>query len=263
MLNVLKRNNVKVSGAGEQFMLFAHGYGCDQHVWASILPAFEKDYRLVTFDYVGAGQSDLTAYDEQRYADLNGYAQDILEICDALSIQNAIYIGHSVSSIIGILASNQRPGLFSKMVLIGPSARYLNDEDYVGGFEQKELDDLFEMMDANYLGWSRMMGPAIMANADRPELGNNLTASFCATDPEIAKRFARVTFLSDNRGDLKKVDIPTLTLQANEDIIAPLEVGDYIHKNLKQDTLVQMKAIGHCAHLSAPEETIAAIKEFI
>lgn len=263
MINVLERNNVKVTGRGEQVLLFAHGYGCDQNVWANILPAFEKDYTLISFDYVGAGKSDLSAYDEKRYASLDGYAQDILDICEVLNIHNAIFVGHSVSSMTGILASNQLPGLFSKMVLIGPSPCYLNAEGYIGGFEQEELDSLFEMMDANYLGWSRAMAPAIMANADRPELGQNLTESFCATDPEIAKRFARVTFLSDNRKDLKHVNIPTLTLQSVEDIIAPLEVGDYMHKNLKNNTLIRMKATGHCAHLSAHEETICAIRDFI
>jgi len=263
MQNVLTRNNVSISGDGEKTILFAHGFGCDQHVWLDILPAFSAEYRMVTFDYVGAGGSDLSAYDQERYSSLAGYAQDVTEICDELNIVNAVFVGHSVSSMIGVLASNARPGLFEKLVFLGPSPCYLNEEGYVGGFTSSDLDGLFEMMDSNYLGWSRSLAPAIMANKERPELGEKLTNSFCSTDPAIARQFARVTFLSDNRADIKKVSIPTLTLQCAQDIIAPIEVGHYLNQNMDNNTLVFMKASGHCSHMSAPEETISAIKEFL
>lgn len=244
-------------------MLFAHGYGCDQHVWTAITGAFEKDYKLVLFDYVGAGQSDLSAYDIERYSTLKGYAADVIEICDELHITDAIFVGHSVSGMIGVIAANQRPELFSKLVFLGPSPRYLNDGEYTGGFEKETLEELFEVMDSNYLGWSQAMGPAIMGNPDKPELGETLTNSFCATDPDIAKRFARVTFLSDNRADLPGLKIPSLTLQCREDIIAPMEVGQYISEHAPLNKLVILEATGHCSHMSAPVETIAAIKAFI
>lgn len=261
--NIIKRNNVQVTGQGGQIMFFAHGFGCDQNVWQDLTAAFQTDYKLVLFDYVGAGQSDLSAYNSERYSTLDGYAQDIIEICDALKIRQAIFVGHSVSSMIGVLASNKRTELFSKLIFLGPSPRYLNDGDYKGGFEQKDLDQLFEVMDNNYLGWSQAMAPAIMANSQHPELGETLTNNFCATDPEIARQFARVTFLSDNREDIEKITVPSLTLQCAEDIIAPLTVGDYINIHTPQNKLVILNATGHCSHMSAPDETIAAIKTFI
>jgi sigma-B regulation protein RsbQ len=263
MKDILKRNNVRVFGKGKKPILFAHGYGCDQNVWTSITPAFEKDYQLIVFDYVGAGGSDLSAYDKERYSTLKGYSKDVLEICDALSLKEVIFIGHSVSAMIGVLAANDRPELFSKLVFLGPSPRYIHDEGYVSAFERDDLEGLFEMMDNNYLGWSQALAPQIMANPERPELGQTLSNSFCATDPEIAKQFARVTFLSDNRADLEKLTVPSLTLQCAEDIIAPLAVGEFVNTHTRNNQLVILKATGHCSHMSAPEETIEAIKSFI
>jgi sigma-B regulation protein RsbQ len=263
MTDILKRNNVNIYGSGEKTMVFAHGYGCDQHVWSDIQGAFESNYRLVAFDYVGAGGSDLSAYDKERYNSLSGYAQDILEVYEALDLSDTILVGHSVSSMIGLLAAVDRPELFSKLIFLGPSPRYLNDEDYFGGFERTDLEELFTMMDENYLGWSRALAPSIMGNSERPELGERLTNNFCATDPEIAKQFARVTFLSDNRADLAKLTVPSLTLQCSSDIIAPIQVGEYMHANMKDNTLVVMKASGHCPHMSAPEETIRIMKEYL
>jgi len=260
---VLKRNNVNVIGKGEKVMLLAHGFGCDQNSWQFITDAFADDYKIILFDYVGAGKSDLSAYDSERYSTLNGYARDIVEICKELNITDAIFVGHSVSSMIGVLAAIQEPSIFEKLVFIGPSPRYINDKDYVGGFERKDLEGLFESMDSNYLGWSGSLAPAIMGNADRPELGEFLTNSFCATDPEIAKEFARVTFFSDNREDLKKLQAKSLTLQCKEDIIAPLSVGEYVKENTPGNSMLMMEATGHCPHISAPAETIAAIKSFI
>jgi sigma-B regulation protein RsbQ len=261
--SVRQRNNVKVWGRGSQAMLFAHGFGCDQNMWRWITPAFEDDYRIVLFDHVGAGQSDLTCYSRTKYAALDGYAADVLEICAAEGLTNAIYVGHSVSAMIGVLAAIREPDRFDKLVLVCPSPRYINDEAYVGGFGRQDIDGLLEFMDSNYMGWSATMAPVIMGNPDRPELGGELTASFCRTDPDIARHFARVTFLSDNRSDLPLVRIPALVLQCSDDAIAPLAVGDYVHAQLPQSHLVIMKATGHCPNLSAPEETIAAMKAYL
>ncbi len=263
MKDILKRNNVTVTGNGSQVILFAHGFGCDQHAWHYIVDAFTDDYKVVLFDYVGSGRSDLNAYDKERYKTLNGYAKDVLEICDTLNIEDAIFVGHSVSSMIGLLAAIEKPKHFKKLVFIGPSPRYLNDTNYIGGFEKSDLDKLFEIMDSNYLGWSKTMAPAIMGNPNKPSLGEELANSFCATDPEIAKEFARVTFLSDNRKDLSQLKVESLTLQCSNDIIAPLEVGYYMAENTPANELILLEATGHCPHMSAPEETIEAIKSFI
>lgn len=263
MKSIVERNNVKISGKGTQPMMFAHGFGCDQHSWQFITDAFEHDYKIILFDYVGAGESDLSAFDPQRYSELEGYAEDVLDICEALNLRNVIFVGHSVSSMIGILAANRNPEYFEKLILIGPSPRYLNDEGYIGGFERNDLENLFEFMDSNYLGWSSAMAPAIMGNASRPELGEFLTNSFCTTDPEIARSFARTTFFSDNRADLKEVKVPSLTLQCREDIIAPEQIGKFVEENTPQNTLYLMRATGHCPHISEPQETINAIKTFL
>lgn len=260
---ILKRNNVRVTGNGKQPIVFAHGFGCDQNMWRYITPAFEKEYQIVLFDYVGAGKSDLAAYNKSRYSNLNGYAEDVLEICNELNLQNVIFVGHSVSSMIGLLAAIKQPQLFSNIIFVGPSARYINDTGYVGGFEEKDILDLLDTMDKNYIGWANFLAPAIMKNPEKPELGQELTDSFCSTDPVIARQFAEVTFLSDNRKDLHKLKVPTLIMQCSDDIIAPLEVGDYLNKQIPNSTLKVMKATGHCPHMSAPDETIRIIKEFL
>ncbi|MGV8880446.1 MAG: alpha/beta fold hydrolase [Sphingobacteriaceae bacterium] len=262
-MNVLKRNNVNLIGSGKQFMMFAHGFGCDQNVWNYIVDAFSADYTPVLFDYVGSGKSDIASYTSERYSSLAGYAEDILEICTELSIKNAVFVGHSVSSMIGLLAAKKDPSLFSRLVFIGPSACYINEEGYVGGFEREDLMGLFDMMDSNYLGWSTALAPQIMGNPDRPELGLALTDSFCATDPVIAKEFAKVTFLSDNRRDLSSVTIPSLTVQCSQDIIAPVEVGEYVAAHTPHNRYVLIDAVGHCPHMSAPEATIKAIQGFL
>jgi sigma-B regulation protein RsbQ len=261
--NILARNNVKVVGRGTQPMLFAHGFGCDQNMWRFVTPAFEDAYRIVLFDYVGAGRSDLAAFDEARYATLAGYADDVLDVCHALDLTDVIFVGHSVSSMVGVLAANREPERFARLVLIGPSPRYVNDEGYVGGFERSDIDGLLETMDKNYIGWANYLAPAIMGNEDRPELGAELTESFCSTDPVLARRFAETTFLSDNRADLSALRVPTLILQCSEDIIAPLAVGEYVHRALPASTLRVMRATGHCPHMSAPDETIALMKEYL
>jgi sigma-B regulation protein RsbQ len=262
-MSVLQRNNVKLSGRGRQPMLFAHGFGCDQNMWRFVAPAFEADYRVVLFDHVGSGRSDLGAYSRAKYSKLEGYADDVLEICRELELERVVFVGHSVSAMIGVLAAAKEPGRFASLVLIGPSPCYLNLGEYRGGFSREDLEGLFEFMDANWLGWSSALAPKIMGNAERPELGEELVNSFCRTDPEIARHFARVTFLSDNRADLPKVKVPSLVLQCSQDIIAATEVGEYVHRNLSGSRLVVMRATGHCPNLSAPQETIDAMKAFL
>jgi len=243
--------------------MFAHGYGCDQNMWRAVAPAFLDTHRVVLFDHVGAGRSDLAAYDDARYCTLDGYAEDILEIIHEFDLRDVVFVGHSVSAIIGVLAAVREPGRFAKLILVGPSPRYINDGDYIGGFDSSDLEGMLESLDSNYLGWSSAMAPVIMGNPDRPELGAELTNSFCATDPEIARKFAHVTFMSDNRADLGKVRTPTLVLQCTDDVIAPLVVGEYVHQNIPGSTMLIMNATGHCPNLSAPAETIAAIRSFL
>ncbi len=262
-MNVLKRNDVVVKGTGSQAIMFAHGFGCDQNMWRYVAPSFEENYKVVLFDHVGAGGSDLSAFFPRKYEKLEGYADDIIEIAAALHLQNIIFVGHSVSALIGIIASQRSPGLFKSLILIGPSPSYINDGDYIGGFTKPEIEELLESLDQNHLGWSMAMAPVIMGNPDRKELGEELANSFCRTDPTIAKHFARTTFLSDERELLSSVNIPSLVLQCSEDVIAPLAVGEYVHKQIKGSKLVIMKATGHCPNLSAPEETIDAIKKFL
>jgi sigma-B regulation protein RsbQ len=262
-MSVAQRNHVRISGRGTRPLLFSHGYGCDQNMWRLVAPAFEDDYKVVLFDHVGAGKSDTSAFSKTKYNTLAGYAQDVIEICDELELRDITFIGHSVSSMIGVLAAIQRPELFHSLVLVGPSPRYVNDGAYFGGFERKDIDGLLEMVDSNYLGWAAAITPAIMGNKDRPELAKELENSFCQTDPAIGKFFARVTFLSDNRADLAKIRIPTLVLQCSEDIIAPISVGEFVHREIANSELVIMKATGHCPNLSAPQETITAIRSFL
>jgi sigma-B regulation protein RsbQ len=263
-VDVVARNNVVLSGQPDgPAIVFAHGFGCDRNMWRFVAPEFEADHRVVLFDHVGAGASDLEAYDPERHGDLAGYADDVVEICEALDLHDAVFVGHSVSSMIGVLAAARAPGRIGSLVLVGPSPRYIDDEGYRGGFSREDIEELLGSLDSNFLGWSSAMAPVIMGNAERPELGEELTASFCRTDPEIAARFARVTFMSDNRADLAEVDVPTLVLQCSDDVIAPPEVGRFVHGNIRGSRFVQLSATGHCPNLSAPRETIDAIRAFV
>jgi len=262
-VSVVQRNNVVIVGEGTRPMIFAHGYGCDQQMWRLVAPAFAGTHRLVLFDHVGSGRSDLAAYDRAKYSSLQAYADDMLEICDELDLERAVFVGHSVSAMIGALAAIKAPERFESLVLIGPSPCYVNHDDYVGGFTRGDIDELLEFQDSNYLGWAANLGPAIMGNPERPDLAAELTNSFCRTDPAIARQFAAVTFLSDNRADLPKVTTPSLILQCQQDVIAPPAVGEYVHRHLTNSRLVLMAATGHCPHLSAPEETIAAMQSFL
>ncbi|GAA2218258.1 alpha/beta hydrolase [Promicromonospora sukumoe] len=262
---VATRHSARISGApeGAPAIVFAHGFGCDQSMWRLVAPAFESDFRVVLFDHVGAGGSDATAYDLDRHASLDGYADDVVELLDELALGPVVLVGHSVSATIATLAAARRPELFDRLVLVGPNPRYIDDDGYRGGFAAHEIDELLDTMDANYLGWSAAMAPVIMGNPDRPALGEELTNAFCRTDPAIAKRFARTTFLSDNRADLAAVRTPSLVVQCREDVIAPVEVGRYVHANLAGSELALIDAVGHCPNLSAPGALIATMREYL
>ena len=261
--SVIRRHNVRVSGSGERSMMFAHGFGCDQTMWEAVARNFEQDFRVVLFDYLGHGQSDATAYSPERYSSLDAYADDVVGIGRALDLKDAIFVGHSVSAMIGALASLRAPEMFADLVMVGPSPRYVDDEGYRGGFSRQQIDELLDFLAENHLGWSAAMAPAIMGNPDRPELGSRLENSFCRTDPAIARDFARATFLSDNRSDLASVPARALVLQCSEDIIAPLSVGEYVHAALPRSEYRMLRATGHCPNLSAPDEVTAAIREFV
>ncbi|WP_330261118.1 alpha/beta fold hydrolase [Streptomyces sp. NBC_00539] len=263
-MDILRRNNVTVSGReGAPVIMLAHGFGCDQNMWRLVSPALSEEYRVVRFDYVGSGRSDLSAWDGERYASLEGYARDVVEICDELDLRDVAFVGHSVSAMIGVLAAAAAPSRFSSLVMVGPSPCYIDGEDYRGGFSADDIEELLGSLESNYLGWSAAMAPVIMGNPDRPELGEELTASFCATDPDIARVFARTTFLTDSRDDLRKVTVPTLVLECSQDVIAPREVGAYVHAAIAGSRLVTLDATGHCPQLSAPEATAAEILAFV
>jgi sigma-B regulation protein RsbQ len=262
VMSVLKRNNVHVSGEGPP-MVFVHGFGCDQNMWRLLAPHFAKKYQVILLDLVGSGDSDLSAYEPDKYATLQGYADDICEVLREVTSAPAVFVGHSVSAMIGMLANVRCPDQFLAQVMVGPSPCYINDGDYFGGFERSDIESLLETLEANYLGWSSNMAPAIMGAPDQPELAVELTNSFCRTDPEIAKQFARVTFLSDHRADLPKLQAPTLVLQCSQDLIAPMAVGEYLHRTLANCTLRVIDNVGHCPHLSAPGASVDAMEEFL
>ncbi|MEZ5256816.1 MAG: alpha/beta hydrolase [Ilumatobacteraceae bacterium] len=263
MAATLQRNSYQMSGCSDgPTMLFAHGFGCDSNMWRFVAPAYEDRFRVITFDHVGHGRSSPAGFDPDRHV-LDGYASDVIELCETLGCSAVVFVGHSVSAMIGAIAAVRRPDLFDRLVMVGPSPRYLDDADYVGGFTRSDIDSMLESLDSNYLGWSSTMAPAIVGNPERPELGAELTASFCRTDPAIAKQFARVTFLSDNRGDLDAVRVPTLVVQCRNDIIAPISVGQYVCDHIPDATFRVLDATGHCPNLSAPDETIGVIDEFL
>ncbi|WTD55369.1 alpha/beta hydrolase [Streptosporangium sp. NBC_01639] len=263
-MDMRSRNNVVVTGRrGGPIVMLAHGFGCDQNMWRLVVPALAEDFQVVLFDYVGSGRSDLSAWSEERYSSLEGYAQDVLEICRELDLRDVTFVGHSVSAMIGVLATVAEPERFAGLVMVGPSPRYTDEGAYRGGFSAADIEELLESLDSNYLGWSAAMAPVIMGNPERPELGEELTNSFCATDPDIARVFARTTFLSDSRADLPKVGVPTLVLECSQDVIAPQGVGAFVQESIAGSRLVTLDATGHCPQLSAPEATAEAILSFM
>lgn len=262
--NTIKRNNINISGKGKKAIIFAPGFGCDQTVWKDVSPAFEEEYQVILFDYVGIGSSDLSAFDPVKYSKLSGYVQDVLDVCAALDLKEAIFVGHSVSSMIGLLASISKPNYFSHLIMIGPSPCYLNDPPgYYGGFEKEDLVNLIDMMEKNYIGWANSFSITLLNNIERAEVAKNLENRFCSTDPLIATTFAKACFFTDNRRDIVKVKVPSLILQCTDDIIAPKVVGEYLKMNMPNSRITYMNAIGHCPHMSDPEETIQSIKNYL
>jgi sigma-B regulation protein RsbQ len=262
-MDPLKRNNVHLNGHGRVPIVFVHGYGCDQNMWRFLTPHFADEYKIVLLDLVGFGGSDLSAYDRAKYATLDGHSRDLLDVVQALDLQDSILVGHSVSSMIAVLAANRAPERFSRLVLVAPSPCYLNDGEYAGGFQKTDIDELLEFLDQNFLGWSRQMAPAIMGSSAGPEMVDELTNSFCRTDPEVAKHFGRVTFLSDHRRDVVELARPSLILQVAEDMIAPRSVGNWLHRHVRGSTLTLVETTGHCPHMTAPVATAEAIKSFL
>jgi sigma-B regulation protein RsbQ len=262
-MDVLLRNNVQTFGDGQTPMVFVHGYGCDQNMWRFLTPYFATDHQTVLLDLIGFGRSDLASYERSKYSNLEGHARDIVEIAEALDLQNAVLVGHSVSSMIAVLAAKMAPDRFSRLVLVAPSPCYLNDGDYAGGFDKSEIDELIEFLDLNFLGWSRQMAPPIMGSAASPEMVEELTNSFCRTDPDVAKHFGRVTFLSDHRGDIPGITIPTLIVQVAEDMIAPRAVGEWMHDHIPGSSFSVIDTSGHCPHMTSPSETANAIRSFL
>lgn len=263
MNSIIERHNVKTMGKGEKVLFFAHGFGCDQNSWNKIASAFEANYKLVFFDYIGAGKTDANAYDRNKYSSLEGYSKDVLEIAQALKLKDAVFIGHSVSCMIGALAAISMPTIFEKLIFVAPSPCYLNDEAYEGGFEQEHIDTFLRLLNDDFIGWANATAPFIMGESNPLYLKEELTESFCTVNQAIAKDFAKVTFMSDNRKDLSRIPVPSLTLQCSRDILAPLYVGYYIKQNTPQNSLTIMEATGHCPHMSAPQETIEAIKAYL
>ncbi len=263
MTSLASRNAVTVSGNGENTIVFAHGFGCDQSVWRQLVPHFEASHRIVRFDHVGSGMSDLTAYTKTRYATLDTYAQDTLDIVEAFGAGAVTLVGHSVGATIAMLAAAQAQTSVANLVMIAPSPCYLNDGDYRGGFSRGDIDQLLEYLESNYIGWSAAYAPVIMGNPGRPELAEELDQSFCRMDPEIAKDFARATFLSDCRAVLPRVGVRSLVLQCSNDAIAPAFVGDYVARTMPNCRLAMLRATGHCPHQSAPDEVAAHIRAFL
>jgi sigma-B regulation protein RsbQ len=261
---IVQRNNVTVTGnPSGRPVVFAHGFGCNQRVWRYVTPAFLAQYKVILFDHVGAGDSDPTAYSFAKYDSLDGYADDVLEILDDLDVTDAVYVGHSVSAMIGVLAAQRDSSRFGALVLVTPSPRYINADGYEGGFEREDINAMLDDLDSNYFGWSAAMAPLMMGNPGRPALGEELTANFCSTDPTAARHFAHVTFLSDNREDLASVTTPTLIVQCSSDIVAPSVVGRFVHEQIPGSVLVTLAATGHVPNLSAPDELAAAILAYL
>jgi len=261
---VLDRNNVSIRGRLDgPTIVFAHGFGCDQNMWRFVTPAFETTHRLVLFDYVGCGGSDVSAFQPARYATLDGYVRDLLEVCDAADVHDAIFVGHSVSAMIGLLAAQRQPGRFERLAMVSPSPHYLNDPPYTGGLERRDVEELLSLMDHNYIGWASHLAPLVMGNGDRPQLAAELQQSFCSTDPVAAKAFARATFFADNRADLVNAPAPSLIIQVRDDPIAPVAVGQYMHERMPRSEIVVIDASGHCPHMSHPDLTLEAMHAFV
>ncbi|EMR13975.1 alpha/beta hydrolase fold protein [Methylophaga lonarensis MPL] len=262
--DIFERNNIQIIGKGAQALLMAHGFGCDQKMWRFVAPMLEHDYRLVLFDYVGSGGSRINAYDANRYASLEGYAEDIIEICEALDLHNISIVGHSVSGIISLIAAHAIPQRIKSLIMVCPSPYFMNEPpDYAGGFEKADLEDLITLMDSNFIGWANYLSPLVMGHNNPEELVAELSDSFCSTDPVIAKNFARATFFSDYRWLLPKNTHPTLLIQSRWDSLASLDVTQYMQAQMPQTTTTILEAEGHCPHMSHPAMVADAIRDFL
>jgi len=262
--SVVARNNVTINGSGSTVLMLAHGFGCDQNMWRHLLPYFDEQYTVILFDYVGCGASDYSAYDKDRYSSLTGYAQDVLEICEALSLKDVTFIGHSVSSMIGMHAAIQSPHIFSKLAMICPSPCFLNfPPEYEGGFDKEDLEELINLMDKNYVGWANYLAPLVMGQATDAALTQELETSFCSTDPKYAKPFAKATFFSDDRAMLAKLSLPTLILQSKHDNLASTAVGEYMAQFIPNSQLEVVDAHGHCLHMTNPSIVFSYLREFV
>jgi sigma-B regulation protein RsbQ len=262
--DVILRHHITQVGQGTQPMLLAHGFGCDQQMWRFVAPAFAATHRVVLFDHIGCGRADIGAYDEQRHARIEGYADDVCDILRALDLHDVVYVGHSVSAMIGVLAALREPQRFARLVLVGPSPCYLNHPpDYLGGFEPEDIESLLDLMETNLLGWANYLAPAVMGAGHPEALTDELKASFCASDAYITRRFARATFTADHREVLPRLQVPALVIQVAEDAIAPRHVGEYVHARLPHSSLHLIDGVGHCPHLTHPQQTIAAIRHWL
>ncbi len=262
--DVIRRNNVKITGSGQQVMLMAHGFGCNQLMWRFLTPELSSQYKIVLFDYVGSGGSNLAAYSRQKYSDLEGYAQDIIDICNTLDLQNVVLVGHSVSSIISLIAAQQIPQRIHSLVMVCPSPCFLNHPpDYLGGFNREDLTELIDLMDKNYIGWAQYLAPLVAGNLDKDFVSNELAESFCSTNPITAKNFAKATFFSDYRSLLPLNNHPVLLLQSQTDALASLFIGDYMHKHTPKSVLQVVEAKGHCLHMTHPQQVAGYIQHFM
>jgi sigma-B regulation protein RsbQ len=259
----MHNNAITLRGNGAKPMLFVHGFGTDQAMWRYIAPAFEDSHKVVLYDHIGSGRSDLRLYDKRKYAHYEGYADDLIEICDALDLRGIDLAAHSAGCMMAVLAARRCSELFDRLMLLGASPCYVNHEDYTGGFSREDINDLLAFLEINPAGWSANLTPMVMANAERPELAAELEAFFVRNDPKIMHHFACAVFLSDHRADLEGLKVPTLIMQCRDDIVAPLEVGDYMHAKLPNSTLKVLDTHGHYPQLSHPGPVTDAIRDYL
>lgn len=260
--DVLARNAVTVLGpASAQVLVFAHGYGTDQSTWRRIAERFATDHRVVLFDYVGSGRSDLSAYDERRYDSLQGYADDLIEVIDGVGATRVTLVAHSISGMIGALASIRRPELFAQLIMVCPSPRYIDDGDYRGGYSAEDVRGLLAAIEANQPSWAAALAPAVTARDDRPEVVDSVRRLFAATPAKVATHFARVVFFSDVRHRLAEIPVPCTIIQSQGDIICPPHIGAYLHERIPASELVQLETSGHFVHLTEPELVSALIAQ--
>lgn len=264
--SVIEQNNVTQSGIDNgPAMIFVHGFGCDQSMWREVAPKFAEGHRVITYDLTGMGQSDLSAYDPHRYGDLRAHAEDLRGIVDALRLDEVVLVGHSVGATIALLAAIEVPEKISRLVLISPSPCFVDDavSSYRGGFSREDLEGLIAFLDENHMGWSAQMAPTIVGQPEGAVATDELTQSFCRTDPKIAQHFARVTFLSDERKAFEHATRPSLILHCKHDALVPMEVAEWMKDRTPMVTLELLDATGHCPHMTVPHDVVAAMQTYL